>query len=153
MKTLLFLITLCFNLNFAFSQQPNNDCDKSDTTKFRYSQKTMLTGALYNGAKEGNYDHILMFLHYNIKLSFSRDTMVLQTHEISNYQALSFLNKLSEITPYSMFKIIDTAKLNELDVIIIQLLKNEDKKGVLINLFFILNSENFITDIVIENPN
>jgi hypothetical protein len=155
MKTLLFLLTLCFNLNFAFSQQANNDCDKekSDTTIFRYTKKNMISGALYNAAKEGNYDHLLMFLNPNIFLSFSRDTMVIQTHEVSNYQTLSFLNKLSDITPYSMFKIIDSAKYNELDVIVVQLLKNEDKKGVLINVFFILNSENFITDIVIENPN
>jgi len=155
MKTLLFLITMYFNLNFAFSQQANNDCDKdkSDTTTFRYSRKHMVSGALYNGAKEGNYNHLVMFLNPNIFLSFSRDTMVIQTHEISNYQALSFLNKLSDITPYSMFKIIDSAKYNDLDVIVVQLLKNEDKKGVLMNVFFILNSENFITDIVIENPN
>lgn len=155
MKTLLFLITMYFNLSFAFSQQINNDCDKekSDTTTFRYSRKQMVSGALYNGAKEGNYNHLVMFLNPNIFLSFSRDTMVIQTHEISNYQALSFLNKLSDITPYSMFKIIDSSKYNDLEVIVVQLLKNEDKKGVLMNVFFILNSENFITDIVIENPN
>ena len=138
MKTLLFLLTLYFNLNFAFSQQANTDCDKekSDTTTFKYNRKQMVTGALYNGAKEGNYDHLVMFLNQNIFLSFSRDSMVVQTHEISNFQTLAFLNKLSDITPYSIFKIIDSAKFNELDVIVVQLLKNEDKKGVLINVFF-----------------
>lgn len=148
-----FIVILLLMFSFGFLKSEPDDTTKLKLEIHKYSHRKDMINKMFNAFIYSKFDSLVIYCNGYVDFFIIQNEFNVEQKNLTEYGAISALNDIFRGVSFEKFKILSGKNTNNEDVLFVQIFffdRLEENKTPDINVYFVLDSKEFIKSIILN---